>query len=90
MLSKWKRLAIIALSVPGLISSAGCSTTLSTAPTVERQPPAACLTECDNLPRLMGSTDREVKGWAASAAFAFGECRSRHAECVDWLNRTAK
>jgi len=83
----WKRSAIIALSVCGLSAQGGCSTTSSTAPTVRRTPPPACLTDCDSLPRLLGAQDRDVKAWAARAAGAYGECRSKHAECVEWVKR---
>lgn len=76
--------AKLALIAAATLCLCGCLTLPSPPPTVARQPPEACLKDCQMLPAPTGNDDAALRTWEYDVVDSYGECRRRHADCVRW------
>lgn len=74
----------LALTAFVMMSLSACSGLPSAPQTIPRQPPAACLTECQPLPAPADGSDLSVRLWEYSLIDAAGACLRLHRNCVDW------
>lgn len=77
----------LVLSALVTLSLLACSTMPSEKPTVKRQPPASCLTQCDPLPTPTSGSELDTRRWEYQVLETFGLCRRKHADCVDWSSK---
>ena len=81
-------LILCLLTAALLLILSGCSTIRSSSPTILRQPPSACLTQCPLLPELTSGEEAVRRQWEGQVLERAGECRRQHAECVEWNSKT--
>lgn len=75
----------LVLIVVGMLNLSACSMLLSTPPTVHRQPPEACLLQCEPLPKPNDGRELTLRMWEYEMIELYGDCRRRHMDCAQWI-----
>ena len=71
------------LSVAAMLILSGCCSNPSVLPTIARQIPSQCLTQCMPIPDPLSGSDLDIRRWEFEAIEAFGLCRRLHGDCVE-------
>lgn len=73
------------LLVSAMLSLSACSTRpLMPQTDIPKVPPAACLAECQPVPKPENGSDFALRIWEYELIDVAGACLRLHRECVEW------